>query len=135
MKRIFLLGCLALAACSPSLTTAPVTVPDPLGTTLTQDAGPNYTTLTYLPGKALTRETVAHLVGPKLRVKDSRCSAEPAGLACTLGMVLPNEWRVIYVFGLSGASVDGLRSVPDSFSQAVSDSSKSLIRVSTSSST
>ncbi|WP_407538856.1 hypothetical protein Q0M94_11820 [Deinococcus radiomollis] len=109
MKWVLLLGCLALAACSPSLTTAPVTVPDPLGATLTQDAGPNYTTLTYLPGKALTRETVAHLVGPALRVNDARCLPEPAGLACKLGLVLANERRVIYVSGLSHASVDALR--------------------------
>ncbi len=109
MKRVLLLGCLALAACSPLLTTAPVTVPDPLGATLTQDAGPNYSTLTYLPGKALTRETVVHLVGPALRVSDSRCLPEPAGLACHLGLVLANERRVIYVSGLSSASLDALR--------------------------
>ena len=109
MKRVLLLGCLALAACSPLLTTAPVTPPDPLGATFTQETGPNYSTLTFLPGKALTRETVAHLVGPALRVNDSRCSVEPAGLACHLGLVAANGRRVIYVSGLSRGSLDALR--------------------------
>jgi hypothetical protein len=109
VKRLMLVGCaLALSSCSLLGVGGP-TAPDPLGATLTQDAGPNYTTLIYLPGKALTRETVVHLVGPKLRVNDARCLPEPAGLACTLGTVNLGERRVIYVSGLSHASVDASR--------------------------
>ena len=110
MKRLLLVGMsVLLGACMPSQSGVSAGAPDPLGATLTQDAGPNYTTLTYLPGKALTRETVAHLVGPALRVNDARCLPAPAGLACRFGTVAANERRVIYVSGLSGASVDGLR--------------------------
>ena len=76
---------------------------------LTQDAGPNYTTLIYLPGRALTRETVAHLVGLAPRVNDSWCTPETAGLACRFGTVNLGERRWIYVSGLSSASVDALR--------------------------
>ena len=110
MKRFLLVGvAVLLGACMPSLSGAGAGAPDPFGATLTQDAGPNYTTLTYLPGKALTRETVAHLVGPALRVNDTRCTPEPAGLACRFGTVNLGERRWIYVSGLSHASVDGLR--------------------------
>ncbi|MGY2892731.1 hypothetical protein [Deinococcus sp. UYEF24] len=110
MKRLLLVGVsLLLGACMPSQSGPAAGVPDPLGATLTQDAGPNYTTLIYLPGKELTRQTVAHLVGPTLRVNDVRCLPESAGLACMLGTVLANERRVIYASGLSSATVDGLR--------------------------
>jgi hypothetical protein len=110
VKRLLLVGVAALlGACMPLQTSVSAGAPDPLGATLTQDAGPNYTTLIYLPGKALTRETVAHLVGPALRVNDARCLPEPAGLACTLGTVNLGEHRVIYVSGLSRSSVDALR--------------------------
>ena len=111
MKRLMLVGVAALlGACMPTQTSVSAGTPDPLGATLTQDAGPNYTTLIYLPGKALTRETVAHLVGPALRVNDARCLPEPAGLACKFGTVNLGERRWIYVSGLSTASLDGLRS-------------------------
>jgi hypothetical protein len=111
VKRLLLLGCaLALSSCSLLGGGNAPAAPDPLGATLTQDAGPNYTTLTYLPGKALSRQTVMHLVGPKLRVNDIRCAVEPSGLACTFGTVLANERRVVYVSGLSSSNVDGLRS-------------------------
>ena len=110
MKRLLLVGmAVLLGACMPIQTSGSAGAPDPLGATLTQDAGPNYTTLIYLPGKALTRETVMHLVGPKLRVNDARCAHEPSGLACWFGTVLANERRVVYVSGLSGSSVNGLR--------------------------
>jgi hypothetical protein len=110
VKRLLLVGmAVLLGACMPTQTSGSAGAPDPLGATLTQDAGPNYTTLIYLPGQALTRQTVAHLVGPKLRVNDARCFPEPAGLACTFGTVLANERRVIYASGLSSARINGLR--------------------------
>jgi hypothetical protein len=110
VKRLLLVGCaLALSSCSLMGGGSAPAAPDPLGATLTQDAGPNYTTLIYLPGKELTRKTVVHLVGPALRVNDIRCLPEPAGLACTFGTVNLGERRVIYVSGLSRSSVDALR--------------------------
>ena len=110
MKRLMLV-CVAalLGACMPTQTQPGAGAPDPRGATLTQDAGPNYATLIYLPGKELTHKTMLHLVGPALRVNDARCLPEPAGLACTFGTVNLGERRVVYVSGLSGGIVDGLR--------------------------
>jgi len=89
VKRLLLLPLLlaSYALIGPS---AIVLLPaDPKGATLTATAGPNYTILTYLPGKAGTLNTVVHLLGPALRVNDSRCVPEPEGIlraghrACT----------------------------------------------------
>lgn len=114
MKRLSLLVVLAatLSSCAlPSLLSGggaslPV---DPRGATFTRQDGPNYSTLTFLPGNEAVQEAVAHLTGPALRVNDDRCVVEGRGLACTFGTVAADGKRVIYVFGLSDGRVDGVR--------------------------
>jgi len=104
----------SLSSCTlPSLLSggAAVLPPDPLGATFTavQVPGQTYTALTYLPGKTGTLNTVAHLVGPALRVNDSRCAPEPKGLLCVLGTVPALERRVIYVTGYASSKVEASR--------------------------
>jgi len=117
VKRLLILPVLlaaSLSSCTlPSLLSggAAVLAPDPQGATFTatQEQGKAYTTLTYLPGKTGTLNTVAHLVGSALRVNDSRCVTEPAGLLCVLGTVPAPERRVIYVSGYASSIVEASR--------------------------
>lgn len=114
MKRLSLLVVLAasLSSCAlPSLLSGggAALSPDPRGATFTRLDGPNYSTLTFLPGKELVQGAVAHLVGPNLRVNDPRCVIEGSGLACTLGTVAADEKRVIYASGLSTGHLTGKR--------------------------
>jgi len=115
VKRLLLLP-LLLASCA---LTGPPTVlpPDPLGATLTVSQTPSCVstetatciTLTYLPGKVASLNTVVHLKGPKLRLNDTRCADEPGGVQCTFGTVPTTEKRVLYVTGFSRATLDADR--------------------------
>ncbi len=107
MKRLLLTLPLLLASYALIGPSAPVLPADAQGATFTasQTPGQAYTTLTYLPGKTATLNTVAHLMGPALRVNDSRCIPEPTGILCVLGAVPAPEKRVIYVTGYASSVI------------------------------
>jgi len=116
VKRLLLTLPLLLASCA-LMGPSTVLPPDPLGATLTVSQTPSCVsteaatciTLTYLPGKTGTLNTVAHLKGPKLRLNDTRCADEPGGVLCTFGTVPATEKRVVYVTGFSRATLDADR--------------------------
>jgi len=115
VKRLLLLP-LILASCT--LLAGPVVLPpDPGGATLTVSQTPSCLstetatciTLTYLPGKTGTVNTVVHLKGPKLRLQDTRCAPESTGVLCNFGTVPVTEKRVIYVTGYTSSTLEADR--------------------------
>lgn len=124
MKRLLLLP-LLLASCS-LIGPSTVLPPDPLGATLTVSQTPSCLsteaatciTLTYLPGKTGTLNTVVHLKGPKLRLNDTRCADEPGGVLCIFGTVPANERRVLYATGYASSTLKAAR--PDGSEVSIS---------------
>jgi len=120
----------SLSSCAPFATllggaAVPPTT-DARGATLTASQSPSClstaavtcTTLTYLPGKTATLNTVVHLKGPKLRLNDTRCSPEPTGVLCTFGTVPADQLRVIYVTGYVSSTLKAAR--PDGSEVSIS---------------
>lgn len=105
MKRVLLLGLLALASCAPQLSSA--TSEGSSGAAFTRVDGPTYQTLTFTSGPtdALKPVTVS-LYGPAVRLNDTRCKVVLTWVECDLGTVGAGRTKTLYSTGVATGHIE-----------------------------
>lgn len=97
MKGLLLLTALALSACAPNLTQAPV---DPGGAKLTLMQKNDFKIIGFEAGTQEARAVKFTLTGVGLAVNDPTCQAKDTQLVCDVGTVPAGRTYVLPVRGL-----------------------------------